>query len=387
MRVTLPHPLHRRHSFRLALQCSGGIGPGNNYPLRGMKVLNWEGGIHGTAFVRGTNSDLAPLPAAEIRHQLMHSTDWLPTLAGVAHSKAFGPLPLDGFDQWASLRDNTATSRTFIVHNMPLHATPVNAGNTSHPSWTSSACMTTVDNRTDGRSGPGAGCHPFGVTGAAIRKGDYKMLITYPGAHPWEDSSPAGTPQYVPGGRFPNGSAVFTPSTNDTIPQPYNGTYFLFNISADPTESHNLAGAEPHALAEMLQFYNEYAAKSDSIGDLSWRWGFTDPTQHHNPSELEAAAMEVDAAFTCEGPFLGSEYCHYGHELDCFVSGQGIQGAVVGTLHGVANVSVCISSCAETATCNWWAFRKESSICTLHKDKGALWSCADCSFGPKVCPE
>merc|ERR1719460_276725 len=37
---------------------NGGIGPGNNYPLRGTKVHDWEGGIRGAAFVRGTDSDV-----------------------------------------------------------------------------------------------------------------------------------------------------------------------------------------------------------------------------------------------------------------------------------------------------------------------------------------
>ena len=31
---------------------NGGIGSGNNFPLRGCKVLNWEGGIHGIGYVQ-----------------------------------------------------------------------------------------------------------------------------------------------------------------------------------------------------------------------------------------------------------------------------------------------------------------------------------------------
>lgn len=355
-------------------------------------MLNWEGGIRGIGFVRGTNSNVAPLPAGSVRNQLMHSTDWLPTLVDVAGVSlgdlptVLGPLPLDGFSQWAVMHDDRPTDRTFIIHNMPVHATPVNMGNKTHPVWTTSACMTAVDNRTIEHAGPGAGCHPFGVTGAAVRKGDYKLLITYAGPHPWEDTSPVGIEQYRPGGRYPNGTDVFIPSTNDTIPEPFNGMYFLFNISADPTESNNLAAGEPAALADMLAFYNNYVARPDSIGDLSWRWGFTDPSQHRNPSALRGLGAELDAPFTCEGPFLGSEYCHFGHELDCFVSGQGLQGNVIATVTGTANVTQCSQQCIAKVGCNWWVFRRDSSLCTLHSDKGALWACADCAFGPKTCP-
>ena len=67
-------------------------------------------------------------------------------------------------------------------------------------------------------------CHAFGVTGAAMRHGDMKLLITHNGSHPWEDSSPAGTAQYTPGGRYPNGTAVFTPAVPDAPPpEPYLG--------------------------------------------------------------------------------------------------------------------------------------------------------------------
>jgi hypothetical protein len=46
------------------------------------------------------------------------------------------------------------------------------------------------------------GCHAFGVTGGAIRLGDFKLLVTHPGRAPWEDSSPAGIGQGTAGGRF-----------------------------------------------------------------------------------------------------------------------------------------------------------------------------------------
>ena len=181
---------------------NGGIGSGNNFPLRttllrlplpccllpagscardwapgGCKVLNWEGGVHGIGFVRGTDSSLAPVPAGSVTHELMHTTDWLPTLcglAGAADAVQASALPLDGVDQWPTISKGAATTRKFIVHNLPITADPVAL--TPGPDgkgggFSTSVCLSAVDNRT----GP---CHGFGMTGGAIRVGDYKLLVS-----------------------------------------------------------------------------------------------------------------------------------------------------------------------------------------------------------------
>ena len=56
-----------------------------------LQVLNWEGGVHGIGFVRGTNSHLAPVPAGTVTHDIMHTTDV--GLLDPPHISAF-PLPL-----------------------------------------------------------------------------------------------------------------------------------------------------------------------------------------------------------------------------------------------------------------------------------------------------
>lgn len=60
-------------------------GVGSNWPLRGSKATLWEGGVRAVGFVWN-----AKIVKGRVAHQLMHVTDWLPTLysaAGMLHSQ------------------------------------------------------------------------------------------------------------------------------------------------------------------------------------------------------------------------------------------------------------------------------------------------------------
>jgi arylsulfatase A-like enzyme len=60
----------------------------------GGKNQNWEGGVRGIAFVRGTNSALAPVPAGSTSHEMMHAADWLPTLVALGGGTTAGGATL-----------------------------------------------------------------------------------------------------------------------------------------------------------------------------------------------------------------------------------------------------------------------------------------------------
>ncbi|TWW66297.1 arylsulfatase B [Takifugu flavidus] len=194
---------------------------GSNWPLRGRKWSLWEGGVRGVGFVA---SPLLEQPGT-ISRQLIHISDWLPTLVGLAGGSTNGTKPLDGFDVWNTISKGFASPRLELLHNIdPLYNDIAPCPGTRRP--------LTLAQVAGGASRTNSG---FNVSiHAAIRYSNWKLLTGYPGCDIW----------------FPrpghNGSDS-TPSEAE-LQKPVR----LYNIEKDPEERNEVSAHFPAVVDRLL---------------------------------------------------------------------------------------------------------------------------------------
>jgi len=203
--------------------CDGSAGA-NNWPLRGGKHSNWEGGVRANALISG---GLVPPALRGVPVEGFTAIeDWYVTLAGLAgitnttdeRAARAGLPPVEGHDLWPYLSGAApASPRTEV--------------------WL-------------GADSPAGGSAPGGTfVQGLIRADGYKLLVdsldmdiwtgpVYPNettaAHPWANTATScGTPA--------------APTC-------------LFNVLADPTEHDNVAAAHPDIVAAMAARLRELQA-------------------------------------------------------------------------------------------------------------------------------
>ncbi|OCT86357.1 arylsulfatase I [Xenopus laevis] len=185
---------------------------GSNWPLRGRKGTYWEGGVRGLGFVH------SPLIKKKRRtsRALMHITDWYPTLVKLAGGNISNTEGLDGYDVWGAISEGKESPRTEVLHNIdPLY-----------------------NLAKSGSIEEGQGIWNTAVQ-ASIRVKDFKLLTGDPGYSDW---IPPQTLTNFPGSWW--NLERHTDGTRKSL--------WLFNITADPFERHELSSSKPEVVKELL---------------------------------------------------------------------------------------------------------------------------------------
>eukprot|EP00937_MAST-01D_sp_MAST-1D-sp2_P000140 g140.t1 len=240
---------------------NGGVGRGNNWPLRGRKATLWEGGTRGVGFVAGWGLD--PALAGGESSALMHAVDWMPTLlaaaevgaacaAGAAGARAQLPEGIDGVSAWPALSRNASSARGGLVYNIE----PTGKGTT-------------------------------GMKCGAVRLGCHKLIRGNPGAGTYDPQPqarpPSARPTFRPlpaasgGERGGEGGGGAADEAVESGP-------WLFDLCADPTERTNLfnqssvSGAQQKLEAMLTRYHREMVpALYNTMAD-DWRFN---PSLHN----------------------------------------------------------------------------------------------------------
>ena len=193
---------------------------GNNWPLRGGKSSNWQGGVRVNAFAAGGAIPLARRGTTEAG--LIELADWYTTFCAIAGvdpadpaAQAAGLPAPDGFNMWPLLKgENTTSPRQYVV-------------------------MGSSDNT------PQAG---NAIVQGVLRADGYKLLLGKVENNWWT------------GPTYPNSSTY--PSGN------YNcgAKGCLFNVFADPTEHTDVAADHPDIVAELTKVAKEYVVYNPNRG-------------------------------------------------------------------------------------------------------------------------
>nr|XP_008516307.1 PREDICTED: arylsulfatase J isoform X1 [Equus przewalskii] len=191
---------------------------GSNWPLRGSKGTYWEGGIRAVGFVH------SPLlkNKGTVCKELVHITDWYPTLISLAEGQIDEDIQLDGYDIWETISEGLRSPRVDILHNIdPIYTKAKN-----------------------GSLAAGYGIWNTAIQ-SAIRVQHWKLLTGNPGYSDW-----------VPPQSFSN----LGPNRwhNERITLSTGKSVWLFNITADPYERVDLSNRYPGIVKKLLRRLSQY---------------------------------------------------------------------------------------------------------------------------------
>ena len=192
-----------------------------NYPFRGQKHELYEGGVRVPGFVHFGGMMLPPGAKGRTLHDIVHMTDWLPTIMAAAgvDLESMGHLPLDGVSIWDCLMGAGPCGRDEVVLDINISCDY----QTTNPSIKNPKYRT--------------GCP---APKAAMRVGDMKILA----------------------------------ECFDTKSLSFKGKMFLYNVTADPGETQDLALAQPQILQKLSSKLLAYGKDAALIPQITLNYPF-----------------------------------------------------------------------------------------------------------------
>ncbi|RLU15878.1 hypothetical protein DMN91_011634 [Ooceraea biroi] len=222
----------------------------SNWPLRGVKNTLWEGGVRAAGLVWSPRL----VRSGRVSRQMIHITDWLPTLITAAGGDPSN-LTIDGMDLWNALSEDTESPRTSILHNIDdiygVSAVTVGdwkliQGSTYNGTWdgwygpSGREWVYDVDGVISSTTGHAVATVGLSITAEMVRLLRENAMIKCP---PRNDSLPICAPLQEP---------------------------CLFNIYQDPCEDNNLARQFPTIIRKLQDELRKFNSTAIPPGNLPW---------------------------------------------------------------------------------------------------------------------
>ncbi|XP_067129371.1 arylsulfatase B-like [Centruroides vittatus] len=250
-------------------------GVGSNWPLRGNKVTLWEGGVRGVGLIWSKLFKQQP----RIERNLIHITDWLPTLYHAAGGDARDLTDIYGINQWEVLVHGKPTSREELLLNID----PVDGASALRVRNYKLVNGSNFNGKYDAWYGPSGRDDDYFSS-------HYKKLLR--SSYSWKVLEKEGLLYNTDKFFIRLRDNCYSDSKRNNSNCDPNLAPCLFDILQDPCELENIANEQPKMLEYMLKRLEKW--KSSQIPTINQNIDpFADPALHHFTWFLTVAVVEA----------------------------------------------------------------------------------------------